>query len=90
MKPIIKKVAGNGQISLPKSYRGKHVILKESDSGVIIRLLQWDEKLDTFLAPIKTTTQKEDSFSLKTSKNKPDKRGEFAVRKVGRRIENEE
>ncbi len=71
MKATIKKVAKNGQVSLPPKYRGMNIVIKESKKGLFIEPLYWDEDLEVFLSPDdfneikgeKVWSSKEDSFS---------------------------
>lgn len=51
MTPTIKIVAKNGQISLPPKYRGLQVALTETERGIMIQPLFWDEDLGIFLHP---------------------------------------
>ena len=45
----IRKVAANGQITLPPEFRGQHAVIKYKEKGRIeITPLYWDAKTETF------------------------------------------
>ncbi|GEM_PF-4123042 len=47
----IRKVAANGQITLPPEFRGQHVIVKYDKKGrVELEPLYWDSNLEIFLS----------------------------------------
>ncbi len=47
--PSIKKVSSNGQVVLPREYKGQHVTIQESDGGLLVKRLVWDKDLGMWL-----------------------------------------
>ena len=47
--PVIKKISKNGQISLPKSYRGTYIQCKKVGNGLMLEPMFWDEDLEIWL-----------------------------------------
>ncbi len=82
MKPTIKKVAGNGQISLPKRFRGMHVVLKESEESLLIQPLYWDEEKDQFKSPESSSALLKKLEFSQGEKNIPEKRKGFYMKKI--------
>ncbi len=49
--PTIKKVSANGQVVLPSRYKNHHVTMQETENGLSLKLLVWDEDLQIWLSP---------------------------------------